>query len=133
MLPAAYMLPLESEVSLVSLAEPGLRPLHRQRRCADVDVLHLLAIGQQLYALGLQLLDAQTLYLAELLHVIHPLFLGGLHNSMTHTHRANPLNQRRRDKAASLMREDGPPPNRVLRNTTQHTDRTNTSRPFPKR
>src|SRR5918999_5914845 len=127
------MLPL-GEVCLVSLAEPGLRTLHGRRRGADVDVdgLHLLAIGQQLYALSLQLLDAQALYLAELLHVIHPLFLGGLHSSTTHTHRANPLNQRR-DKAASLMREDGPPPNRALRNTAQHTDRTNTSRPFPKR
>jgi hypothetical protein len=72
MLPAAYMLPLESEVSLVSLAESGLRPLHGCRRCADVDVdLHLLAIGQQLYALSLQLLNAQALYLAELLHVFH--------------------------------------------------------------
>src|SRR5918998_6361007 len=119
-------MPLESKSSLVSLAESGLRTLHGRRRGADVDVdgLHLLAIGQQLYALGLQLLDAQALYLlllAELLHFVHPLFLGGLHNSTTHTHRANPLNQRR-DKAASLMREDGPPPNRVLRNTTQHTD-----------
>src|SRR5918998_6783787 len=125
------MLPL-GEVCLVSLAESGLRTLHGHRRGADVEVLHLLAIGQQLYALSLQLLDAQALYLAVLLHFVHPLFLSGLHSSTTHTQRANPLNQRR-DKAASLMREDGPPPNRVLRNTTQHTDRTNTSRPFPKR
>jgi hypothetical protein len=117
------MLPLGSEVCLVSLAEPGLRTLHGRRCGADVDVeLHLLAIGQQLYALGFQLLDAQALYLlllAELLHAVHSLFLGGLHNSTTHTHRANPLNQRR-DKAASLMREDGLPPNRVLRNHATH-------------
>ena len=67
------MLPL-GEVCLVSLAEPGLRTLHGCRRCSDVDVdLHLLAIGQQLYALSLQLLNAQALYLAELLHVVHPL------------------------------------------------------------
>jgi hypothetical protein len=63
MLPAAYMLPL-GEDSLVSLTESGLRPLHRQRRGADVEVLHLFAIGQQLYALSLQLLNAQALYLA---------------------------------------------------------------------
>jgi hypothetical protein len=63
-LPAAYGLPLEIEGSLVSLTEPGLRPLHGCRRGADVDVdLHLLAIGQQLYALSLQLLDAQALRL----------------------------------------------------------------------
>ena len=69
--PAAYMLPL-AEDPLVSLTEPGLRSLHRQRRCADVDVdLHLLAIGQQLYALSLQLLNAQALYLAAFLHVVH--------------------------------------------------------------
>ena len=61
-----------AEGSLVSLTEPGLRPLHGCRRCADVDVdLHLLAVGQQLYALSLQLLDAQALYLAKLLHVVH--------------------------------------------------------------
>ena len=64
------MLPL-GEVCLVSLAEPGLRTLYGRRRGADVDVDHLLAIGQQLYALGLQLLDVQALYLAELLHFVH--------------------------------------------------------------
>jgi hypothetical protein len=60
---------------LVSLTESGLRPLHGCRRGADVEVevLHLLAIGQQLYALSLQLLDAQALYLAGLLHLVHPL------------------------------------------------------------
>jgi hypothetical protein len=68
-LPAAYMLPL-GEISLVSLTEPGLRSLHRYRQSTDVD-LHLLAIGQQLYALSLQLLDAQALYLAGFLHVVH--------------------------------------------------------------
>ena len=72
------MLPL-GEVCLVSLAEPGLRTLHGRRRGADVDVeLHLLAVGQQLYALGLQLLDAQALYLAGFLHVVHLLLLGDL-------------------------------------------------------
>ena len=67
------------ERSLVSLAESGLRTLHGRRRGADVDVdgLHLLAVGQQLYALGLQLLDAQALYLAGFLHVVH-LLLGDL-------------------------------------------------------
>src|SRR3712207_4203690 len=66
------------ERCLVSLAESGLRTLHGRRRGADVDVdLHLLAIGQQLYALGLQLLDAQALYLAGFLHVVH-LLLGDL-------------------------------------------------------
>jgi hypothetical protein len=73
MLPAAsYGLPLESEISLVGLTEPGLRPLHRYRQSTDVDVLHLFAIGQQLYALSLQFLNAQALYLAELLHVVSP-------------------------------------------------------------
>src|SRR3712207_6478185 len=64
------------EVCLVSLTEPGLRPLHGCRRGADVDVdvLHLLAGGQQLYALSLQLLNAQALYLAKLLHLVHLLF-----------------------------------------------------------
>ena len=70
------LLPLEG---LVSLAESGLRTLHGRRRGADVDVeLHLLAVGQQLYALGLQLLDAQALYLAGFLHVVHLLLLGDL-------------------------------------------------------
>ncbi len=64
------------ERSLVSLAESDLRTLHGRRRGADVDVdgLHLLAIGQQLYALSLQLLDAQALNLAGFLHVVHLLF-----------------------------------------------------------
>src|SRR3712207_6281037 len=71
-MPAAYMLPLGDK--LVSLTESGLRPLHGCRRGADVDVdevLHLLAGGQQLYALSLQFLDAQVLYLAGLLHLVH--------------------------------------------------------------
>src|SRR3712207_8694518 len=77
------MLPL-GEVCLVGLAEPGLRTLHGRRRGADVDVdgLHLLAVGQQLYALSLQLLDAQALYLlllAELLHFVGLLSLGLTH------------------------------------------------------
>ena len=74
------LLPLESKLSLVSLAESGLRTLHGRRRGAnvDVEVLHLLAVGQQLYALGLQLLDAQALYLAGFLHVVHLLLLGDL-------------------------------------------------------
>src|SRR5918998_6335416 len=75
------MLPL-GEVCLVSLAESGLRTLHGYRQGADVEVLHLLAIGQQLYALSLQLLDAQALYLlllAELLHVVGLLSLGLTH------------------------------------------------------
>jgi hypothetical protein len=77
MLPAAYGLPLEIEGSLVSLTEPGLRPLHSRRR-ADVEVLHLLAVGQQLYALSLQLLDAQALrfFLRSSSTSSHLLFFG---------------------------------------------------------
>src|SRR3712207_3416331 len=76
------MLPLGEY--LVSLTEPGLRPLQCRRRGADVDVdLHLLAIGQQLYALSLQLLDAQAFgLLAELLHVVSPPLLRSLLHSL---------------------------------------------------
>src|SRR5215210_50090 len=61
------------ENALVGL---GHRALLGERH-SDVVVapVHLLAIGQQLYALILQLLQSQTLYLTYFLHTISPPFV----------------------------------------------------------